>query len=120
MPRTPVLIAELPHLLREILIDSIADLPDLAVVGVVEPGQSIERAVDRTGAEVVVIAAGAATRNARRRLLARGGRAPGLLVLGRDGRAATVQLALGEPSPDRLVDAVRRTAELREGLAGTR
>jgi hypothetical protein len=120
LPRTPVLIAELPHLLRDILIDSIADLPDLGVVGVVEPGGSIERAVHRTGASVVVVGAGASTRAARTRLLERGAEAPGLLVLTRDGRAAVVELALGDLSPDGLIDAIRRMAELRAGLAGPR
>ena len=119
MPRTPVLIAELPRLLRDIVIDSIADLPDLGVVGVVERGGSIERAVDRTGAVVVVVGAGASTRAARARVLERGADAPGLLVLTRDGRAA-VELALGDLSPNTLIDAIRRMAELRAGLAGSR
>jgi hypothetical protein len=120
LPRIPVLIAELPHLLRDILIDSIADRPDLVVVGVVAPGESIESAVDRTGASVVVVGAGALTSVARGRLLERGAGAPGLLVLTRDGRAAIVELALGELSPERLVDAVRRMAKLRDGLDGVR
>jgi hypothetical protein len=120
LPRTPVLIAELPRLLRDILIDTIADLPDLGVVGVVDPAESIECAVDRTGASVVVVGAGSSTRVARGRLLERGARAPGLLVITRDGRAAVMEVALGELSPDRVVDAVRRMAELRDGLAGVR
>lgn len=120
MPRTPILIAELPHLLRDILIDSIADSPDLGVVGVVEPGESIEHAVDRTGAAVVVIGAGDSTRVARGRLLERGAAAPGLLVLTGDGRASVVEVAVGELSPEQLTDAVRRTAALREQLTGSR
>jgi hypothetical protein len=119
LPRTSLLIAELPDLLRDILIDSIADLPDLDVVGVVERGQSIERAVDRTGASVVVVGAGGATRDARGRLLDRGAGAPGLLVLTGDGRAALLELALGELSPEHLLEAVREVAGLRRRLTGS-
>lgn len=113
MPRTPVLIAELPPLLRDIVIDTIADRPDMAVVGVVEHGASIVGAVDRTGATVVIAGAVAATRLARAELLGRGTDGPGIVVLTPDSRAAVVEVPLGHISPGGLVEAVRQVAALR-------
>jgi DNA-binding NarL/FixJ family response regulator len=112
LPRTPILIAELPPLLRDIVIDTIADRPDMAVVGVVERGASIVGAVDRTGATVVIVGAVEAARLARTELLARV-EGPGIVALTLDTRAAVVEVPLGHISPDRLVEAIRQVAAMR-------
>jgi hypothetical protein len=113
LPRTRILIATLPTLLRDIVIDTIADRPDMDVVGVVDSGASIVDAVDRTGATVVIVGAVAAARLARAELLERGTDGPGLLVLSPDSGATVVEVPLGDISPDGLVHAVRQVSALR-------
>jgi AmiR/NasT family two-component response regulator len=104
-----ILIAELPPMLRDIVLDTIAEQPDLEVVGVVEDGFDIAGEVHRTGATVVIVGSeeqrGAAGHSS---LLQRAAAPPGVVVLTRDGREAFLEVALGELSPQRLVDTVRQ------------
>jgi hypothetical protein len=113
LPRTPVLIAELPPLLRDIVIDTIDDRPDIELVGIVERGASIVDAVDRTGATVVIVGAVPAARPARAELLERGTGGPGILALSPDLRSAVVEVPLGQISSAALVEAVRQVSAMR-------
>lgn len=109
LPPILILIAELPHVLRDIVLASVADQPEMAVVGVVGREACIQAEVRRTGATVVIIDAAVWRRESGRAPLARpGAREPSVLALSGDGREAFLEVALGEISPQCLVHAIRQ------------
>jgi hypothetical protein len=108
MPRTRILIADLPTLLRDIVLATVAPEPDLEVVGVVKGGDDITHEVRRTGATVVIVGARPATTAAPPWRPDHATGAPAVVVVTPDGRDAVLHLALGELSPRRLVDTLRR------------
>ena len=114
MQRIWILIAELPTMLRDIVLDTVADEPDMEIVGVVEGGARIAREVERTGATIVIVGADVEqAASVRSALLQLGSTAPGIVVLASDGREAFVQVALGAISPQQLVQTIRQLPTIR-------
>jgi AmiR/NasT family two-component response regulator len=109
-----ILIAELPTMLRDIVLDTVADQPDMEVVGVVERGAQIAREVGRTGATVVIVrASGGQSAAAPSPWMQRDVAGPCVVALTSDGREAFVQVALGEISPERLLHTIRQLPTIR-------
>jgi DNA-binding NarL/FixJ family response regulator len=105
-----ILLAELPRMRRDIIADVLAMQSDMEVVGEVAALGELVEAVERGGADVLVIgrddaalAAGLLERRPRLKVLA----------VAEEGRACSIyelrprRVELGELSPQLLVDAIR-------------
>ena len=103
-----ILLADLPHLLIDIVCDAVADEPDMQVVGVVPAGGHVAFEAERTRATLVIV--GTDPHGARTALIA-GGR--GVLSVTANAHAAVLEVPLGEVSPVGLVRAIREVPVLR-------
>lgn len=56
MKRVRVLVANLPRLMRELIVNTIADQPDIELVGEVEKQRDLPEAVQQTRPDVVILA----------------------------------------------------------------
>jgi DNA-binding NarL/FixJ family response regulator len=56
MKPTRVLVANRPRLMRELLMSTISDQPDIEIVGEIEEESEIARAVDRTRPDFLIVA----------------------------------------------------------------
>jgi DNA-binding NarL/FixJ family response regulator len=113
LERTRILLVEMPHMLRDIVVGVLADQPDMEVVGEETAMNGLPETVVDAGADVVVI--GRDDPSLARTLLER---VPRLRVLavtagGHDSWLYELlphRVPLGEISPKRLVEEIRKRA----------
>ncbi len=115
--RTRILLVALSGVLREIIASLVAGVADMELVGYVARAADVSAAVDRTGADVVVLGLGdSQLPEDSVRIF---DQYPRIKVMGiaADGRRAFLyelrphRTALGEVSPQRLLEAIRTAVQ---------
>jgi chemotaxis response regulator CheB len=112
LERTRIVLIDMSPLLREIVRETLAPEPDLDVVGEHAAGVDVREAVERGGADFVIVGSDATAEAAVSSLVAaeRGVRALELRADGREGILYELRpnrVALGEISPETLLQTIR-------------
>jgi DNA-binding NarL/FixJ family response regulator len=112
LERTRIVLIDMSPLLREIVRETLAREPDLDVVAEHEAGVDVRAAVERDGADFVIVGSDATAEAAVSSLVA-GERGVRALELRSDGRESVLyelrphRVPLGEISPETLLHTIR-------------
>lgn len=116
MKRIRILLGDMPRILRELIDGAIGETADMAVVGTVEAPERVASSLERTKADVLIIGTPGDADSVQLQSLLYTQPRLRLVTIGGDGRSTALHelrpftIALGDVSPDVLLDAIRASA----------
>jgi DNA-binding NarL/FixJ family response regulator len=120
VPRTRLLLVDLPRVLRDLIMQAVATRSDIELVGEVSAPDSVPAALERYAANAVILPAGHPALRGQAKAILKTVRADVRVVaLEPDGRSGLFydleprQTPLGEVSPDMLMELIGRASRRR-------